>query len=78
MWYIEWAKGETMTLQMDEQKLLAEFRNLSSDAQKELLDYATFLVKKQHSAQEREAGCQCALKQAEKRPETAKEPIFTE
>lgn len=72
-----------MTLQMDEQKLLADFRNLAPDAQKELLDYATFLVKKQRSAQERDAertesGCQCALKHTEKRPETAKEPIFTE
>jgi len=72
-----------MTLQMDEQKLLADFRNLASDAQKELLDYATFLAKKQRSAQEQgaertESGCQCSLKHAEKRPETAKEPIFTE
>lgn len=72
-----------MTLQMDEQKLLADFRNLAPDAQKELLDYVTFLVKKQRSAQEREperagSDCQCSLKQPEKRPETAKEPIFTE
>lgn len=70
-----------MTLQMDEQKLLADFRNLAPDAQKELLDYVNFLTRKQRSAQEPErdgAGCQCALKQPEKRPETAKEPIFTE
>ncbi len=72
-----------MTLLMDEQKLLADFRNLAPDAQKELLDYATFLVKKQRSTQERDgehadSGCQCALKHAEKRPEAAKEPIFTE
>lgn len=72
-----------MTLRMDEQKLLADFRNLATDAQKELLDYATFLVKKQRSVQEREperteSGCTCPLKQTEKRPEAAKEPIFTE
>lgn len=70
-----------MTLQMDEQKLLADFRNLTPDAQKELLDYVNFLSKKQRSTHEPEragASCQCSLKQTEKRPETAKEPIFTE
>ena len=70
-----------MTLQMDEQKLLADFRNLTPDAQKELLDYVSFLTRKQRSSQEPErndAGGQCPLKQPEKRPETAKEPIFTE
>lgn len=70
-----------MTLQMDEQKLLADFRNLTPDAQKELLDYVNFLTRKQRSTQEPERSgtdCQCTLKQPEKRPETAKEPIFTE
>jgi hypothetical protein len=73
--------GGIMTLQMDEQKLLADFRNLTPDAQRELLDYLNFLAKKQRSTHESErtgTGCQCSLKQPEKRPETAKEPIFTE
>ena len=72
-----------MTLLMDEQKLLADFRNLAPGAQKELLDYATFLSRKQRSSLGRDAecvesGCQCPLKHDEKRPESAKEPVFTE
>jgi hypothetical protein len=84
-----WYKGvklerryRIMELNLDDQKLLADFHRLSAEGQKELLDYGTFLVKKY-------AGCstpstdrpanQCAMgKKVEERPEAVKEPIFTE
>lgn len=71
-----------MDLKLDEQTLLAGFQSLPPEGRKELLDYAAFLVKKHRelvpqSAEKAEN--QCSLgKQAEKRPEAAKEPIFTE
>ncbi len=71
-----------MDLKLDEQTLLANFRHLPAEGQKEFLDYAAFLVEK-YSGQAGEPGVQpdnqCSLgKQPEKRPEAAKEPIFTE
>ncbi len=71
-----------MDLKLDEQTLLANFRHLPAEGKKEFLDYAAFLVKK-YSGQAAEPGeqpaNQCSLdKQPEKRPEAAKEPIFTE
>lgn len=71
-----------MDLKLDEQTLLANFRHLPAEGKKEFLDYAAFLVKK-YSGQAAEAvsqpANQCSLdKQPEKRPEAAKEPIFTE
>ena len=70
-----------MDCTLDEQALLARFRQLHPDGKKELLDYAAFLVKKYHSdaaATPQHPGNQCPLEQPEKRPEAAKEPIFTE
>ncbi len=71
-----------MDLKLDEQTLLANFRHLPAEGKNEFLDYAAFLVKK-YSGQPAEPGeqpaNQCSLdKQPEKRPEAAKEPIFTE
>ncbi|HTG81734.1 MAG TPA: hypothetical protein VL949_07295 [Geobacteraceae bacterium] len=71
-----------MELKLDEQLLLADFRRLSPEGKKELLDYAAFLVKKfrPRTAEEQPTpGNQCRLDdQHEERPETAKEPLFTE
>lgn len=71
-----------MDLKLDEQKLLSEFRRLHAAGKAELLDYATFLVKKYQNLPAEEANApdnQCQLKkQPEARPEAAKEPIFTE
>ncbi len=65
----------------DEQALLARFRQLTPAGKKELLDYAAFLMKQhQHDegAASPQAVSQCRLEQPEKKPEAAKEPIFTE
>jgi hypothetical protein len=71
-----------MDLKLDEQKLLAEFRRLNAEGKTELLDYAVFLVKKYHEAASEghpSPENQCPIrKQEDKRPETDKEPIFTE
>jgi len=71
-----------MDLNLDEQKLIAEFRRLDMESQQELLDYAAVLLKKQHAmnaADQSGPANQCALnKPREERPEAAKEPIFTE
>ena len=71
-----------MDLNLDEQKLLAEFRRLDPEGKTELLDYAVFLVKKYQEAAPEELPStdnQCPVrKQEEERPEAAKEPIFTE
>jgi hypothetical protein len=71
-----------MALNLDEQKLLAEFRRLNPEGKAELQDYAAFLIKKyQESALEEVSSTdnQCPVRKQEKeRPEAAKEPIFTE
>ena len=71
-----------MDLKLDEQLLLADFRRLSPEGKKELLDYAAFLVKKfrSHPADvQATPGNQCRLdEQPEERPEAVEEPIFTE
>jgi hypothetical protein len=71
-----------MDLNLDEQKLIAEFRRLNEEGQRELLDHAAVLLKKQHdtsAADQSGPDNQCALnKPHEERPEAAKEPIFTE
>ena len=71
-----------MELKLDEQMLLADFRRLSPEGKKELLDYAAFLLKKfrSHPADEQsQAGNQCRLgDKPEERPEAVKEPLFTE
>lgn len=71
-----------MTLKLDEQTLLADFRRLHPEGKAELLDYATFLVRKYRKGSSTEASApdnQCRLgNREEERPETDKEPIFTE
>jgi hypothetical protein len=71
-----------MDLNLDEQKLLNEFRRLHSEGKSELLDYAAFLLKKYRDVPPEESSSpdnQCPIrKQDEERPEAVKEPIFTE
>jgi hypothetical protein len=71
-----------MTLKLDEQTLLSDFRRLHPEGKAELLDYATFLVKKYQRRGSEEAPSpdnQCRIgNRAEERPEAVKEPIFTE
>ena len=71
-----------MTLKLDEQTLLSDFRRLHPEGKAELLDYATFLVKKYQKRSSDTASSpdnQCRTgNRAEERPETNKEPIFTE
>jgi hypothetical protein len=71
-----------MDLKLDEQTLLADFRHLPAEGKKELQDYAAFLVKKYQDLPAEESARpenQCSIgKGPEKRPEAAKEPIFTE
>jgi len=70
-----------MDLNLEEQKLLADYRQLDGGGRQELLRLANLLVKKSHVLGVDEpapAGNQCNLPSREKRPETDKEPIFTE
>jgi hypothetical protein len=70
-----------MDLNHDEQKLLGDFRRLTSEGKAELMDYAAFLLKKYRAPATGEAAAaenQCQLDKPEERPEAAKEPIFTE
>lgn len=64
----------------DEQALLARFRELTPEGKKELLDYAAFLIKQHRGegAASPQSANQCHLEQPEKKPEAAREPIFTE
>ena len=70
-----------MDLTLDEQKLLADFRRLTPVGKKELLEYAVFLARKAGTAaaEPDAASNQCRLEPShDARPESAKEPIFTE
>ncbi|MFZ3209518.1 MAG: hypothetical protein WA140_11920 [Geobacteraceae bacterium] len=70
-----------MDMNLDEQTLLTDFRRMDDAGRRELLDYAVFLVKKHRDMEEAKPtppGNQCRLEQKTERPETAKEPIFTE
>lgn len=70
-----------MELNIEEQKLLADFRQLSPAGKKELLDYAVFLRKKwggRSLEADPEPTGQCKLQREEERPEASEEPIFTE
>ncbi len=71
-----------MNLSVDEQQLIAKFRRLDLEGQKELLGQASLLLqKRERPAADGIAGSadnQCQLKQAEVRPEASAEPIFTE
>jgi len=71
-----------MDLTVQEQQLLADFRRLPTEAQRELMDQLTTLKRKHQAGEESpqaQPTNQCRLAgQPEKRPEAAKEPIFTE
>ena len=70
-----------MDLTLDEQKLLADFRRLTPVGKKELLEYALFMARKVATAsvESDTTANQCRLEPAhDARPESAKEPIFTE
>ena len=70
-----------MDLKHDEQKLVDDFRSLTSEGKAELIDYAAFLLRKYRASAAEEAASgenQCPLDKPEERPEAAKEPIFTE
>ena len=70
-----------MDLKLDEQLLVTEFRRLDPGGQKELLDHAAFLLKKERRGAADEpahAENQCSLAGKEERPEAVKEPVFTE
>ena len=69
-----------MDLTLDERQLLADFRRLPAGGQKELLDYAAFLVgKDERRVDAQNSGAnQCGLDSKEARPEASSEPIFTE
>jgi hypothetical protein len=69
-----------MDLTLDELKLLADYRRLTAEGQKELLDYAAFQVGKHLCTADTPPGAanQCGLDREGPRPEAAEEPIFTE
>ena len=70
-----------MDLKLDELKLITDFRLLDSEGQQQLMEYAVLLLGKQKKGgadDQSKADNQCALDKQEVRPETAKEPIFTE
>ncbi len=70
-----------MELSLDEQRLIAEFRRLNQEERQELLDFASLLQKgkgKEASGDDSSPRNSCTLDRKADRPETAKEPIFTE
>lgn len=75
-------EGEpAMDLSLDEHKLIIEFRRLSDSGRKSLLDHAAVLARQELDRSEPDSPApenRCSVPQSEKRPETAKEPIFTE
>lgn len=70
-----------MELDLDERKLLADFRRLPEAARQEVIDYVAFLGKKHdggRAGEDRPAAGRCAVKYGEERPEAVREPLFTE
>ena len=74
-----------MDLKHDELKLLTDYRALDPAGRRELLDYATFLIRRRRrqetaaAAAPAEPADRCRIAPPrEVRPEAAKEPIFTE
>ncbi len=71
-----------MDLNLDEQRLLTGFRELDNDGRSEILAAVAQLLKRRRSSAELDsspAANQCKIEQpAEQRPETKKEPLFTE
>jgi hypothetical protein len=65
-----------MELTLEEQQLIADFRRLDVESRRALVAQARQL---RRSVDEQEAEpTQCSLKKTETRPETSREPIFTE
>ncbi len=70
-----------MDLNLEEQKLLADFRQLDSASREELVKHAAQLVKKSLLLSTDESAPsenQCGLPRQEQKPGTDKEQIFTE
>ena len=71
-----------MDLSIDERNLLADFRCLNKVGKTELLDYASFLIKKYQDFEGNDdspSGNLCKLdKQGEEKTDATKEPFFTE
>lgn len=71
-----------MDLTLDEHRLIAEFRRLSPAGKQELLDFAALLQKRQGEGtapgETSDTRNSCTIDRKEARPETAKEPLFTE
>ena len=70
-----------MDLNLEEQKLLADFRQLDSASKEELVKHAAQLVKKSRLLSTDEPAPsenQCDLPRKEQKPGTDKEQIFTE
>lgn len=65
-----------MDLNLDEQRLIAEFRKLTPTAKEELLGVATALVRRM--GMEPQGSNQCGIKQQAEKPESEKTPFFTE
>ncbi|MBT1073293.1 hypothetical protein [Pelotalea chapellei] len=67
-----------MDLNLDEQRLIVEFRKMSSSAKEELLAAATALNHRTGEKEHDGSTNQCPLKPQETRPEAEKTSIFTE
>jgi hypothetical protein len=68
-----------MDLTLDEQRLIAEYRRLTTAGRDDLLAYASTLVRQASGEKENDTATnQCPLKSAEPHPEAEKTPVFTE
>ncbi|MBT1073812.1 hypothetical protein [Geobacter grbiciae] len=68
-----------MDLTLDEHRLISEFRRLNPAEKQEILDFASLLLKRQDEGGTASATRNsCTLDRKEERPETTKEPLFTE
>lgn len=66
-----------MDLNLDEQRLIAEFRKLSATSQADVVSYVASLACRTVESGGQQ-NSQCSLKGVPKRPEADKSPIFTE
>ncbi|GLI38072.1 hypothetical protein KI811_09175 [Geobacter hydrogenophilus] len=71
-----------MDLTLDEHRLVSEFRRLNPAGKQEILDFASLLLKRQDegatAGEPSATRNSCTLDRKEERPETTKEPLFTE